>query len=80
VERLGMTIAGPRDDAFGRLAEALHVAFFVERDPEISVVRAYRERAPQVVDTGEALLAAGLRALASGPVDDALPRIWPAVA
>ena len=80
VERVGMTIAGPREDAFGRLAEALHVAFFVERDSGSSVVGAYRERAPEVVETGEALLALGLRSLAAGSLDDALPRIWPAVA
>jgi tRNA(Arg) A34 adenosine deaminase TadA len=80
VERVGMTIAGPRSDGFGRLAEALHVAFFVERDRGSSVAAAYRERAPEVVATGQALLVAGLRRLADGPLDDALPELWPAVA
>ena len=44
-----MKIVGPRGDAFGRLAEALHVAFFVRENMGHSVVAAYRDELPAVL-------------------------------
>jgi hypothetical protein len=44
-----LAVAGPRQDAWGRLAAAAHVAHFLWRIPEGSLVAFYAERHPEVV-------------------------------
>ena len=79
VERLPLALEGPRRDPFGRLASGLLVAFFLERNPAGHVVRAFGDRAPEIVDVARALLAGGVRSRAADGVGlrGALPALWP---
>jgi tRNA(Arg) A34 adenosine deaminase TadA len=81
VERVPLRIDGPRDDAFGLLASALLLAFFLRRKPVGHVVRAYEERMPSMLAVAHALLDAGApEAAAAGvPLADALGQYWPAL-
>lgn len=49
------TFSGPRADALGTFAAALHVEFYLRRKPDGHVVAAYRESAPEVVAAAEIL-------------------------
>jgi tRNA(Arg) A34 adenosine deaminase TadA len=81
VERVPLRLEGPRDDAFGLLASALLLAFFLRRKPAGHVVRAYEERMPTMLAVARALLGAGApeAAAADVPLPDALPRFWAAL-
>lgn len=82
VERVPLQLEGPRDDAFGVLASALLPAFYLCRNPDGAVVQAYAERRPDMLAVAQGLVAAGAQDLAAEgvPLDEALPRIWPALA
>jgi tRNA(adenine34) deaminase len=70
--RRGLTrFEGPREDALGLVAAALHVEFYLRRKPGGHVIAAYREATPEIVRAGEALGAAGLHAAAAGGQDAA---------
>jgi tRNA(adenine34) deaminase len=57
--RSQLSICGPRPDILGLLASALHVAFYLKRNPQGHVVATHRRIAPSVVAAAEALCAAG---------------------
>jgi tRNA(adenine34) deaminase len=82
VARVPLRLEGPRDDAFGRLASALLLAFFLRRKPEGHVVRAYASGAPELRRVAEALLDrdAPETAARGVPLGDALPGLWDALA
>jgi tRNA(Arg) A34 adenosine deaminase TadA len=82
VERLQLQLEGPRPDAFGVLASALLPAFFLRRrKSDGHVVRAYRERRPEMLAVAEALLEAGApeRAAAGVALPAVLPDLFPAL-
>jgi tRNA(Arg) A34 adenosine deaminase TadA len=81
VERLPLTLEGPRLDPFGRLASALLVAFFLDRNPDGHVVRAFRRRTPELLGVARTLLDHGARdaARVGTPLSDALATLWPAL-
>lgn len=62
--RVPLALSGPRDDAVGRLAAGLHVAFFLHRRPAGACATAHRELRPDLVDAAESLIAADLFGLA----------------
>jgi len=62
--RVPLALSGPRDDAVGRLAAGLHVAFFLRRKPSGPCATAHRDLRPDLVDAAESLIAAGLFGLA----------------
>jgi len=78
VERVPLRLEGPREDAFGTLASALLLAFFLRRKPDGHVVRAYSERMPAMTAVAEAILAAGGPA-AGQTLPAALPAFWAAL-
>jgi hypothetical protein len=77
-ERVPLRIEGPREDAFGLLASAPLPAFFLRRNPNGHVVRAFAERAPATLTVAERLLEAGAPELAARGValQEALEAIW----
>ena len=77
-ERVPLRLEGPREDAFGVLASALLPAFFLRRNPDGHVVRAFAERAPATLAVAERLLEAGAPELAARRValPEALEAIW----
>ena len=72
--RVLLTLSGPRDDAAGRLAAGLHLAYFVRRNPAGPCATVHRELRPDLAAAADSLLAAGLFELA------AAERPWPEVA
>ncbi len=72
--RVPLRVAGPRPDAFGLLASAMHVAFFLRRRPDGHVVATHRLLAPDVVTAAEVLidLGAAERASSGEPLPDEL--------
>jgi tRNA(Arg) A34 adenosine deaminase TadA len=72
--RVPLTLSGPREDAAGRLAAGLHVAFFLRRNPAGACATVHRELRPDLVDAAESLIAADLFGLAERQ------RPWDAVA
>ena len=75
--RRGLTaFSGPRPDALGAFAAALHVEFYLRRKPGGHVVAAYRESMPAAVTAAEAF--AGMRlqeaAAAGAPVHGSFDR------
>ncbi len=80
--RSRIAISGPRADGLGRLASALHVAFYLKRNPAGHVVSTHRRLAPSAVSAAEALLASGWGgdAAASVPFLQALPDLLGTVA
>jgi hypothetical protein len=68
----------PHEDAFGVLASALLPAFFLRRNPDGHVVRAFAERAPATLAVAERLLEAGAPELAArgAALPDALGEFW----
>jgi tRNA(adenine34) deaminase len=70
--RRGLTrFEGPREDALGLVAAALHVEFYLRRKRNGHVVAAYREATPDLLGAGEALNAARLHTAAAGGQDAA---------
>ncbi len=63
--RVPLEVVGPRADAFGLLASAMHVAFFLGRRPDGHVVATHRRLAPAVVIAAEALIDLGAPAAAA---------------
>ena len=69
--QLRVAVEGPLDGALAELAEALHLAFFVDRGDESNeLYRTYRERRPQLFPLAEQLVAAR-----DGTLDEALALI-----
>jgi tRNA(Arg) A34 adenosine deaminase TadA len=62
--RVPLAITGPREDAAGRLAAALHVAYYLRRNPGGAVVAAHRELRPDLAGVAGALVDFGVFALA----------------
>jgi hypothetical protein len=62
VEAHPVEFDGPLPGPFGLFAEALHVAFFLERRPESNVVSSYRRRRHEVVRRAQRLLDGEARA------------------
>jgi tRNA(Arg) A34 adenosine deaminase TadA len=58
--RRPVRVTGPRTDRIGRLASGLHVAYYLRRRPDGSVISAYRGLRPDLHAAGEALVGAGL--------------------
>jgi tRNA(adenine34) deaminase len=79
--RSRMSIIGPRTDQLGLLASALHVAFYLDRNPSGQVVITHQQLAPAVVAAAEALRAAGWgrQAAEAAPFHDALPALLDSV-
>jgi hypothetical protein len=82
VERVPLQIDGPREDEFGVLGSALLPAFYLRRNPEGAVVRAYAERRPDMLAVARALFEAGAleRAAAGNQLPEVLPQLWPILA
>ena len=57
--RVPVQVHGPRDDSVGILVSALHVACYLQHNPEGAVVRVHRQRRPDLVRVAERLVAAG---------------------
>lgn len=75
--RSRMSVSGPAAGGLGFLASALHVAFYLKRNPDGHVVTTHRQLAPTVVAAAEALLSAGCdrEAAASVPFLDVLAHL-----
>lgn len=75
--RSHLSISGPRSDAVGLLASALHVAFYLQRNPQGHVVTTHRQLAPRVVSAAEALRDAGWGSdtAASSELSQTLPNL-----
>ena len=57
--RVPLQVHGPRDDSVGILVSALHLACYLQRNPEGAVVRVHRQRQADLVRVAERLVAAG---------------------
>jgi len=57
--RVHVQVSGPRRDAVGTLASALHVAYYLQRNPGGAVVRFHEEHRPDFLKAGSALLEQG---------------------
>ena len=57
--RVPLRVRGPRADAVGLLAAALHVAFYLRRNPAGKVVQVHRELTPDVVAAARNIRHAG---------------------
>jgi tRNA(adenine34) deaminase len=55
--RLRLEIVGPLGGPFGLLAAALHVEFYLRRNPNGQVVKAYRDSEPGIVSVAGVLVA-----------------------
>ena len=79
MERVALRFQGPRHDHFGVLASALLPAFFLRRNPNGHVVRAFARRAPELLAVAEAMLTAGVANMADDGLmlPQALPTLWP---
>ena len=82
IDNLRFTVEGPLPGPFGLLAAALHVEFYLRRNPNGSVVRAYRDSEPVIVAVAEALLAHGVAEESSQgrSLLDCLPQFWDTLA
>lgn len=78
MDRLQFKVEGPLHGPFGLLAAALHVEFYLRRNPEGQVVKAYRDSESEVVAVAEALLAQGIAEVSSRgeSLPGFLPEIW----
>jgi tRNA(Arg) A34 adenosine deaminase TadA len=67
--RVPLLVVGPSPDNLGRLASALHVAFYLDRNPTGHVVSTHQQLAPRVVAAAAALMKWGWQSKAkSGAV------------
>lgn len=57
IDRLRFEVNGPLSGPFGLFAAALHVEFYLRRNPTGQAVKAYRDSEPEIVTVAEALLA-----------------------
>lgn len=57
--RVPVQVSGPRRDDVGTLASALHVAYYLQRNPSGAVVRFHEEHRPELLKAGSALLEQG---------------------
>jgi tRNA(adenine34) deaminase len=64
--RIALALSGPREDATGRLAAGLHLAFFLRRNSAGPCATVHRELRPDLVAAAESMIAAGLFELAAG--------------
>ena len=73
IRRARTAFCGPLDDALGLFAAAIHVEFFLRREPDGQVVAAYAEHAPAVAEAGRVLRRMSLyeRAAAGTPLAEA---------
>jgi tRNA(Arg) A34 adenosine deaminase TadA len=62
--RVSLTISGPREDAAGRLAAGLHLAYFLRRNPAGACATVHHELRPDLVAAAESMIAAGMFELA----------------
>lgn len=78
MDRLRFEVEGPLTGPFGLLAAALHVEFYLRRNPDGQVVKAYRDSEPGVVAVAEALLAQEIAEVSSRgeSLPGLLPGIW----
>ena len=79
--RVPMTVTGPHPGPAGMLASAMHVAFFLGRNPGGSVVAVHRRLAPDIVAAAHRLVAvdAAAAARAGEPFVIAAPMLLAAV-
>ncbi len=63
--RVPLTLSGPRDDAAGRLAAGLHLAYFLRRNPTGPCATAHRDLRPDLAAAAESMMAVGLFELAA---------------
>lgn len=77
VARVPLTIEGPRADVIGLLASALHVAFYLQRNPNGQVVNTHRRLAPQILAAATHLHLAGAQQAArrGDELNDLLPEL-----
>jgi tRNA(adenine34) deaminase len=68
-----MAVEGPLVGPPAVFSELLHIAFFLERDPNHHVTETFRQRRPELTALAERLR---LHDVAAEPLDDVLPRIW----
>lgn len=81
VERVPLRFEGPRNDEFGVFASALLLAFFMRRELDGQVVRAYERQRPEMLAVAEAMLDAGAPEAAAAGVAlaEVLPGLWPSL-
>jgi tRNA(adenine34) deaminase len=77
-DRLRFEVEGPLEGPFGVFAAALHVEFYLRRNPDGQVVKAYRDSEPGIVSVAEVFLAKEIAEVSSRgeQLPDFLPRIW----
>lgn len=75
--RVPLTIEGPSTDAIGLLASALHVAFYLQRNPNGQVVSTHRRLAPHILAAATQLHLAGAQQAArrGDKLKDFLPEL-----
>ena len=64
--RVPLTLSGPRDDAAGRLAAGLHLAYFLRRNAAGPCATVHRELRPDLAAAADSVMTAGLFELAAG--------------
>jgi tRNA(adenine34) deaminase len=74
-DRLDFAVEGPLPGLFGRLAAALHVEFYLRRNPNGFIVKAYREAEPAIFTMAEGLHSLKVASMASAGVS--LPALLP---
>ncbi|HYN63108.1 MAG TPA: nucleoside deaminase [Candidatus Limnocylindrales bacterium] len=60
VGRVPLSVQGPLDGPFGRVATLLHVAYYLDRKPQGHVIAAHEQRLPDLVRAAKGLLARGI--------------------
>lgn len=78
IDRLRMRIDGPLIGPFGLLAAALHVEFYLRRNPKGHVVETYRASDPGIVNVAETLreLAVAEVSCRRESLQSFLPEVW----
>lgn len=76
-DRLRLKIEGPLGGPLGLLAAALHVEFYLRRNPDGQVVKAYRDSEPGIVSVAEVLVHESAKVSSRGePLTALLSHIW----